>query len=29
VPLLGLLGALSYSISDLFRSLLEPLFRAG
>jgi hypothetical protein len=29
VPLLGLLGALSYSISDLFRSLLEPLFRGN
>jgi hypothetical protein len=29
VPLLGLLGALSYSISDLFRSLLEPLFRSN
>jgi hypothetical protein len=29
VPLLGLLGALSYSISDLFRSLFEPLFRAN
>jgi hypothetical protein len=29
MPLLGLLGALSYSLSDLFRSLFEPFFRAG
>lgn len=29
VPLLGLLGALSYSLSDLFRSLFEPFFRGG
>lgn len=28
-PLLGLLGALSYSLSDLVRSLFEPFFRAG
>ena len=28
-PLLGLLGALSYSLSDLFRSLFEPFFRGG
>jgi len=29
VPLLGLLGAFSYSLSDLFRSLFEPFFRGG
>jgi len=29
LPLLGLLGALSYSLSDLFRSLFEPFFRGG
>ena len=29
VPLLGLLGALSYSLSDLVRSLFEPFFRSG
>jgi hypothetical protein len=29
VPLLGLLGTLSYSLSDLFRSLLEPFLRGG
>ena len=27
VPLLGLLGALSYPLADLFRSLFEPFFR--
>jgi hypothetical protein len=27
VPLLGLLAALSYGMSDLIRSWLEPLFR--
>jgi hypothetical protein len=29
VPLLGLLGALSYSLSDLVRSLFEPFFRGS
>ena len=29
VPLLGLLGAFSYSLSDLFRSLFEPFFRGS
>ena len=29
VPLLGLLGALSYPLADLFRSLFEPFFRGG
>jgi hypothetical protein len=29
VPLLGLLGAFSYSLSDLFRSLFEPFFRGN
>jgi hypothetical protein len=29
VPLLGLLGALSYSLSDLFRSLFEPFLRGS